>query len=180
MAESGRSCVCQCQRIDPYTAHYHPYEDRNEFKVSGLTENAIRLSILEHQRKLQGDRKQNGRFAMFARLAMLFLILSLAAIPVAEAQQCEESITGSVCESAGAVCSPPNGGTCRQVTNNAGNPAGCVCSGIKKTLFITTEAPRLEAKSTALLPYFIGGIGGLILGFVLMKVLSGKAQKEQG
>ena len=67
---------------------------------------------------------------------------ALTLVQNVEAQRCEESVTGSVCEDVGLACSPPSGGSCRQVTNNAGNPAGCVCSALAARYSIVLEEPQ--------------------------------------
>jgi hypothetical protein len=103
------------------------------------------------------------------RVLVLTFLAVLVSAPVAEAQMCEESVTGSVCESEGAVCSPPNGGTCRQVTNNAGNPAGCVCSALAGGLYIVSEKPAPKSLAATTLPYLVGGLLGLILGVILFR-----------
>ena len=75
-------------------------------------------------------------------LVIMAIVGALTLVQNAEAQRCEESVTGSVCEDVGLACSPPSGGSCRQVTNNAGNPAGCVCSALAASYYIVSEEPQ--------------------------------------
>lgn len=104
----------------------------------------------------------------------------LALAQSAEAQRCEESVTGSVCEDKDKSCSPPNGGTCRQVTNNAGNPAGCVCSALSSNLYIVSEEPQPRSPVATFLSYIVGAVIGLVLGFVVFKRREGKEPHAEG
>jgi len=79
-------------------------------------------------------------------LVIMAIVGTLTLVQNAEAQRCEESVTGSVCEDVGLACSPPSGGSCRQVTNNAGNPAGCVCSALAANYYIVSEEPHIVSE----------------------------------
>ncbi len=76
--------------------------------------------------------------------AVLFLsVAALLALPAdAEAQNClAAGSSAQFCDDPGAACSPPAGGTCRQVTDNNGAPDGCICSALAAGYSIVKGEP---------------------------------------
>ena len=98
----------------------------------------------------------------------------LAIAPEVNAQRCEESITGSICEDVGNACSPPAGGTCRQVTTGDGVANGCACSAVSTSLFIVSTPP--EPRSALPILVFTLGVA-LIVGIAVYLLTRARARR---
>ena len=94
---------------------------------------------------------------------ILIVVGMLTFHPTAQSQSCEESITGSVCETVGDACSPPTDGFCRQATTGAGVPSGCLCTTQTDQEFVVSER-------SFILPGLVALILALIVGFIMYRV----------
>ena len=95
---------------------------------------------------------------------LIFVAIGMLALhPTAQAQRCEESITGTVCVSEGNACSPPTGGFCRQATTDAGAPSGCLCTTLTDQEFIVSER-------SLVLPVLSALILALVVGFITYRI----------